>query len=133
MAQKVTSKQRQGGFYIGTISGATLGTTGNKAITGVGFTPKMVRFSSLPTSSTGATNTALGAMTASSQYVVLNATDTSTGRGRYSSTSYCIGLVGPGSSTPFLLASYVSMDADGFTINVATASSAFDIAYECYG
>ena len=44
---------RTGGFFIGTISGSTvLNTTGNKAITGVGFTPKLVRFSVLPTAST---------------------------------------------------------------------------------
>jgi len=125
---------RTGGFFIGTISASTVtNTTGNKPITGVGFTPKLVRFTAIPPASTGATEVAMGAMTASAQYYTSSASQNSSAiYARNSSTSACIGYVFAGSSTPAMLASYVSMDADGFTINVTTASNSYDIAFECY-
>lgn len=126
----IAPENRSGGFYLGTISSSTLGTTGNKVISGVGFTPKLVRFSVLPGPAT--TSSAIdghGAMTTSSQYF----TTTYSGGGNYrkvSETSYCIGWTNNTSSQ--LLCSYVSMNADGFTINVALASSTFDVAFEAY-
>lgn len=127
----VTPDKRSGGFKVGTIVGSTLGTTGNKSITGVGFTPRLVRFTVLPSASTTSSNYGSGAMTSSSQYYAA-ITSTGSGRTRNSSTTACIGWIGDTVSTPVLLANYVSMDADGFTINVTTASSAFDVAYEAY-
>lgn len=127
----VTPSKRSGGFYIGSISGATLGTTGNKAITGVGFTPKLVRFKVVPSSSATAATEGTGAMTASSQYYAASTSTNTPTSSRNGSTSACIGWLGTG-STPLFLAAYVSMNADGFTINVTTANSAFDVAYEAY-
>ena len=126
----VTPEKRSGGFNVGVISAAVLGTTGDKAITGVGFEPKLVRFTVLPTASTTAILVGQGAMTASSQYYYAGINSGTFGRN--SSTSACIAWISGGSSTPSFLASYVSMDADGFTINVSTANSAFSVAYEAY-
>lgn len=126
----VTAAKRSGGFKIGVILGATLGSTGNKAVTGLGFKPKLVRFTVLPTASTAAILIGFGAMTETDQFYV---TGISSGTfGRNSSTSACIAWVNGGSSTPQLLAGYVSMDSDGFTINVTSSSSTFPVAYEAY-
>lgn len=129
----VTPVKRSGGFFIGSISGATVGTTGNKSVTGVGFTPKLVKFAVLFTAATGNTNYANGSMTNAAQYyTAMSASTSGSVTSRTSATNACIGWVTGGSSTPSLLASYVSMDADGFTINVSAASNAFAIAYEAY-
>jgi hypothetical protein len=128
---KLGPTRRTGGFKIGVISAATLGTTGNKAITGVGFKPKLVRFTMLQTTGTVNVIYGNGSMTSASQYTASSCADAS-GRSRYSSTSNCISGVGATTSTPFILANYVSMNSDGFTINVSTASNAFDWAYEAY-
>ena len=129
----ISPSQRTGGFYIGTISAATFGTTGNKAITGVGFQPKLVRFTLLP-SSTFNTSSSLhsrGAMTSSSQFVDMQYTSIGTSAStKQGLTTACIGFIT--TATALMLASYVSMDADGFTINVGTANGTFDVAYECY-
>lgn len=124
---------RTGGFYIGTIPAATFGSTGNKSITGVGFIPKLVRFSAMPPANTTATNASIGAMTTTSQYYVSNASQSASAiYGRNSSTSACIGYVFAGSSTPAMLANYVSMDSDGFTINVTSTNTSYDVAFEAY-
>jgi hypothetical protein len=133
-AASVTPAKRTGGFKIGTIAAATLGSTGDKAVTGVGFTPKLVRFKILASANTSAATAGEGAMTSSAQYTTMIRVGSSgTQDSRYSSTSACIGYLNDGTSTPALLAAYKSMDADGFTITVSTASSGFDIAYEAYG
>lgn len=129
-----TPEKRSGGFKVGVIPGSTFATTGLKSITGVGFTtPELVRFTVLFTNSAASSNISNGAMTSSNQFTV-SAAGTSAGgaESRYGSTSNCISWIAAGSSTPSLLASYVSMDNDGFTINVSSASSAFDVAYEAY-
>lgn len=124
---------RTGGFKIGTILGASvLNTTGNKGITGVGFTPKLVRFSIISGASTAASTSAYGAMTASEQYYQAHSGST-TATARNGDATHCMGWVPTTSSTPSLLCTYVSMDADGFTINVGTASSTFNVQYEAYG
>lgn len=124
-----------GGFHIGVIPASTLSTTGNKTITGVGFTPRLVRFTVLPTTNSTNAYSMYGAMTSSSQFVAVN-THSPTGGGtrtRMSSTSACILELSGGTTTVLVQASYVSMNSNGFTINVSTAASVFDIAYEAYG
>jgi len=122
---------RTGGFFIGTIPASTFSSTGNKPITGVGFTPKLVRFVITPGSSTGFYGAGTGAMTASSQYSTYISGSTAASS-RTSSTSLCIIVNSAGTTTMVQTASYVSMDADGFTINVVNASATFDVAFEAY-
>lgn len=129
-AGAVTPEKRSGGFYIGSIPGSTVGSTGNKAITGVGFVPKLVKFIVKPSSNNTTLVHGMGAMTSTSQYCVAIAQQASASRN--SSSSACIGWITAGASAFTLLASYVSMDSDGFTINVSAASSSFDIAFEAY-
>jgi hypothetical protein len=128
---KVSTSDTQ--YKIGVIPSSTFSTTGNKSITGIGFTPKLVRFTVLPSSSTTIMNTGFGAMDDSGNQYAVGISTTSTGRSRNSLTIRCIYIVDSGATSPATAASYVSMDADGFTINVNNAGNIFDIAYEAIG
>ena len=110
----------------GSIAAATLGTTGNKAVTGVGFTPKIIFFNmKIPSYSTTSALFANGMMTTADQYYTAGAAGASFRR--IGSSSKCLGWINVGSGAADMEAGYVSMDSDGFTINVSTATtSAFD-------
>ena len=110
----------------GTIAAATLGSTGNKAVTGVGFTPKLVIFTmKVPSYSTTSALQANGLMTADDQFYTAVAAGASFRR--VGASNRCLGWVNVGSAGADLEASRVSLDADGFTINVNSVStSAFD-------
>lgn len=127
----ITPVMRTGGFAIGQISAATMNSTGNKSVTGLGFKPKLVKFKVTPTASGSASNWGEGAMTATSQYYYATGSGGSSFARNTSQTS-CIGYVIGSTSTPALLAQRVSLDADGFTINVTTAASV-DVEYEAFG
>lgn len=130
----VTPDKRTGGFKIGTMTAATFGSTGNKAVTGVGFTPKLVRFTVLPGASASVALTGSGAMTASNQYAVWATANASSGNAALNSYTTSAVAHGPSSSsTATMRAAYVSMGADGFTINVTTANASYDVGYEAYG
>ncbi len=123
-AAAVTPEKRTGGYKIGNITAATLASTGNKAITGVGFIPKIVRFRML--GSAGATTghfSGDGGMTPTNQFATAYGGNTSD-IVRFSSLTLCLAaFTALTDATPELQASYVSMDADGFTINVSVAAS----------
>lgn len=119
---------------IGTISGASvLNTTGNKNITGVGFKPQLVKFYSQVATGSSA-NIGLGGMDkAGNQFALAGSHGSgSTGSARSAATNRCIIVQSSGSTTVVLDASYVSMNTDGFTINVNTAGG-IDLAYEAWG
>lgn len=116
---------------IGVISSSVFGTTGNKTVTGVGFKPQLIKTFPLITG-TGAAQYANGVATASSQYIsAFTIVGASATYNRINSSSGFIGFAA--SSTGWaLFASLVSMDADGFTINVTTAANDFSYVYEAY-
>lgn len=114
--------------YIGFIPAATFGSTGNKSITGLGFKPRLVQFTPLQTPAI-TQNYAVGAMTPNAQYV--NGISYAGGTGyRRSTKTAAVGFMGAANFD--LLASYVSMDSDGFTINVTVPNSAFEVAFTAY-
>jgi hypothetical protein len=127
----VGPEDRGGGFKLGTIPASTFGTLGIKPITGVGFTPKLVRFTIMPTASTSTMATGNGAMTSTSQFWTYTSFD-GTSKARDSGTTACIVIRSTGTNLAVVTASYSSMDADGFSINVTTAAATFDVAYEAY-
>ena len=101
--------------------------TGNQSVTGVGFQPDVVIF--LPTNLTA---DGVG----SDAYLNIGAAVSSSARKTFSSTSedgqattdtsresydLCISQNNPGSSSSDYLADFVSLDADGFTINITDA------------
>lgn len=125
----VTPAKRTGGFYAGTF---TISATGNKAITGVGFTPKFVMFDWVATASSSADNNTSGWMTATAQFAKWsssNSAGNSSARNAY--TNLCLATGASASSTANETAAYVSMDADGFTINV-TAQNGGTWAFVAY-
>ena len=127
----VTPEKRSGGFKIGIIPAATMNSTGNKSITGVGFKPKLVRFTAL----IGGGSTVVaswGAMDENgNQYAFATAGIPSpVAMYRLGVDNFCILNLNT-SGTTLLGAKYISMDADGFTINVTNAGST-NVAYEAY-
>lgn len=126
----ITAAKRSGGFAIGTIAAATLNSTGNKSVTGLGFTPKLVRFFLVSSASTVSSASGVGGMTASAQFCQGWASDGASGARDGRTNSCIIGINASG--TVSLRCTYVSLDADGFTINVAAASPTWDVAYEAY-
>jgi hypothetical protein len=130
----ITPVKRSGGFVAGQISAATFSSTGNKSVTGVGFTPKFVMFFVMPSAATNASTNAYGAMTTTIQFNTW-ASSNSAGNtsSRNNSTTACVGWGTSSASSYNMAASYVSMDADGFTINVGTADGTFAVQYIAFG
>lgn len=130
----VTPEKRSGGFKMGIVPKATWGTTGSKSITGVGFKPKLVRFRIQIDTATFSSLQAGGYMDGNgSQYAYF----TAAGAGGYTtlrSETECLTCASSngGSTTKIFSVTYTSMDADGFTVNVGTALSAYDIIYEAW-
>lgn len=125
----VTAAKRSQMVASGFIAGSTLNTTGNKAVTGLGFTPKIVMFS-CPYSG-GSAYDGRGMMTSSDQWakwtcVRAIATNNVAMFNNYLTTR-CYGessLSAGGAEVSTVQTSYVSMDADGFTINVNSTNAA---------
>lgn len=129
----VTPDKRAGGFAVGVISGSTLATTGVKAITGLGFKPRIVKFSVLYSGSTGFMGMAEGAMTEASQYWTgISGQASPLSMARTHSTTACIGWLNASGGTVGFQARYASLEDDGFSIDVMTANTTFAIAYEAY-
>ena len=117
---------------VGTINAPTFDTTGNKSITGVGFKPRLVEFTLLPASNGVVTTTGSGAMDSAGNQFITATTGTTTTASRNSDSLGCIGGVNSGAASWFVRASYVSMDSDGFTINVTTAGIGSVVGYVAY-
>ena len=124
MAFKSTIQNKVGVFASGT--SAT-----NVAVTGVGFVPDVVLFfASRGDTTEGGTSFALigvGAMTSTAQYTTTlidedNITTSRVRRRAY--TDKCISLINSNPNALYMDASYVSMDADGFTVAIGTAPGA---------
>lgn len=117
----------------GTISGAgVLNTTGNKTITGLGFKPRIVRFTSMVATGTSM-NLGVGSMDSSGNQFSSTGSHSNAGTSsaRTSVTNRALVVQSSGSTAVAMDFSYVSMNADGFTINVATAGG-IDVGYEAY-
>lgn len=119
----------------------TTGTTGNRQITGVGFKPKLVKFTAVPTAGSAVQSIVnSGAMDDSGgQYVVgSSARPVVSNRAETAVpvTNACIKAYGISSGGVFgtdLTAAYVSMDADGFTINFSATAVGYTVLWEAIG
>ncbi|MEW1950665.1 hypothetical protein AB0280_15550 [Pseudarthrobacter sp902506025] len=129
--QSASNQKPAGSIVTGTIPAATFGSTGVKRITGIGGTPKIVRFTIMPTASTTVSASGSGGMTSSGQFWVFTSAFGSN-LARESGATACIVIRSSGANTPLVTASYSSMDVDGFSINVTTAATVYDVAYEVY-
>lgn len=117
--------------------------TGNQAITGLGFQPKLVMLLNNPQISNSVApaqemHLSLGAYDGTGQFLVYQSA-------RYGTVTNATNKIGSdiqgitasspsGSATPLYKASFVSLDADGFTVNVGTAgASAYRVGYWALG
>lgn len=135
---RILAIEDSGGSLIKIGTFASPASTGAYAVTGVGFTPKLVKFT---TTLTSGSNTFLlgggGAMTASSQFAyAFGARGSLNGRHtRTASTAACLALlsisVGDVASDA-LLASRTSLDVDGFTINFSATGTGYTVQWEAY-
>lgn len=110
---------------IGSFTGPT--STGNKAVTGVGFKPRLVEFNVIFTASDDARAVVnLGAMDAAGNQFRTNSYVTSSLQRSRSAQNQCLAAYqSPGGTfTAILIAAFVSMDSDGFTVNFTTATAA---------
>ena len=112
--------------------------TGNQAVTGVGFQPEAVLFFGSMNTADGVVvdfNLVIGAATSSTArgHVSINEEDAqgTSDSSRTIFTNSCLRMLSPGSASTYLvIADFVSMDSDGFTINISTApGSAYRIGY----
>lgn len=122
---------------VGTFTSNT--STGNQSVTGVGFTPTFVYFW-VSVDHTDATldvsngmSWAFGAATSTTnRYCGTGHSDRdSNDASRQHGNTECIRSFRPVNSTLVLVADFVSFDADGFTINLSTASVACTVHYLC--
>lgn len=129
MAQKINYTQLSAPVEIGTFFAPA--STGDYSVTDVGFTPKVVRFSTMPVNATNRTGLNMGAMSESKQYVLATAGSTTT-ISRNRDTTACLGYTNV-DGTWYVKASYVSMDADGFTINFSSSNTEVLVTWEAWG
>ena len=129
----ITAAMRSQMVKSGTLSGAQLSSTGNKVVTGIGFKPKLIIFFIMPTANASIQLGGIGMMTANTQLASWWATTAGGDSARNSYNNRCFAWGSGGSATAALEASYVSLDNDGFTYNINTATSAFDVAYIAIG
>ena len=125
----IDPSMRTGGFAIGSF---TITGTGDKAITGVGFQPKLVEF--YDGYSGGSGYYGHGVMDSSgNQWVKSIQTRTSHGEDSNVSTSRCIDFYNLSSGTQLQVrAVYDSMDSDGFTISVSDHAADRLILWKAY-
>lgn len=115
--------------------------TGNQAITGVGFQPKAIIFWGVQETATGYSTGGFhfhGCATSSTQrWCYAGGADDGAGTvvsGRAMRSDCCIYTLANGTPTADGLADFVSMDSDGFTVNWTDApASAWIIHYLCLG
>ncbi len=126
----VTPEKRAGGYAVGTFSWTT--GTGNLSVTGVGFIPKMVRFTLLQSNTNSTLRYGSGVMTTTGQHSACASGGNGTNPYRTASSSTQCLIIATGAVT-ITGASYVSMNADGFTINKDQDNgAAITVGYEAY-
>lgn len=116
---KVTPAERSGGYAVGQFE---LTATGNKSITGIGFKPKMVEFFDLYGS--GSAYMGVGVMDDKgnqfTKAIGIRVGQSDPQESYAYGNSCLVSMTISGGASMVARAQYVSMDDDGFTINVTT-------------
>lgn len=106
--------------------------TGNVSVSSLDFTPKYVEFDYL-TNVTSNNRDGRGCMTANAQYAISAATSSGPNSTTTVATNNCLIAISGGGTT-FLIMSYVSLNSNGFTVNVGTyASGPHAVGYKAFG
>lgn len=117
--------------HVGVGTFTSPASTGNFSVTTLSFTPQIVKFKMLEVVNGTDIVSMEGTMTANGQFV--NSIHGSNGAYfSYSSTSNCIAYLPFNSTTPVTLASFVSMNSNGFTLNFTTAANQVAVAWEAW-
>ena len=104
--------------------------TGDRAVTGVGFVPRVIEFHVGVPSNTTRLGFNEGAMNSSTQWV--NSTSGSSGTvSRNRDTTHCLGWTNIDGSW-YIQASYVSLDSDGFTVNFNAVNTLGTIFWKAF-
>jgi hypothetical protein len=106
--------------------------TGTQAITGVGFTPKLVLFFSIASDSAGTASMFLGGMTATDQFNVSTLADASPDHHRVSTSDRAFSTL-DSSGAYNRRFSFSAFGADGFTVNWSSAATGATIYYVAIG
>lgn len=102
--------------------------TGTYSVTGLGFKPKLVQFTT-QLSTSNYNGIGIGAMTETTQWSNSTMDRNSTGNNTSSySNSNCIQHISETSGN-YVLAAYSSMDTDGFTVNFSAVNTLFRIMW----
>lgn len=119
-------------YFTGTFS---QGSTGNKSVTGLGFQPKFLRFvvaQKFNVTEDNVAHLSMGRTDGTRQSANAILAD-ATGNHTRNHSNYCVVHYirnGSGTFTKNLSASFVSFDADGFTLNFDAADANFQIIVE---
>ena len=104
--------------------------TGDRAVTGVGFVPRVIEFHVGVAPNTTRLGFNEGAMNSSTQWV--NSTSGSSGTvSRNRDTTHCLGWTNIDGSW-YIQASYVSLDSDGFTVNFNAVNTGGTIFWKAF-
>jgi len=113
--------------------------TGDQAITGVGFTPSLIKVIAIANSSTapGCYGISVGGATSTTTEQAIEAVGRDTGSEHHlvageNDGTYLV-LIQEEDGTDGILATLTSLDADGFTINWGTINHAVNFQYICWG
>lgn len=97
-------------------------TTGDKSVSTLTFTPRVVILFPNHTSSTSTGGISVGVMTSAFASSSAMAVNTGVGSARVSNQTVALRVVGAGGATEVNI-TYVSMNSNGFTVNVGTANA----------
>lgn len=112
---------------------AVPGSTGNNAVTGVGFTPKAVIFLVAIDASTSVASMGIGWMTSTAQAAISTfVNETGPAAATDHSASQCI-LITSATAGDTVAATYVAMGADGFTVNFTARAAGYDVYWLALG
>jgi len=119
-------------FKVGTFTASAGAGAGSTSVTGVGFKPKLLRFTWLITDSATDANMGIGTTDGTTQFATAIGADVTGGNSaRNSETDACIlGISSAGAIA--IEGAFTSFDTDGFTIAFNPGNS-YTIGYEAYG
>jgi hypothetical protein len=127
----ITPAKRAGGYYVGEIATSVFSTTGAKTITGVGFTPRMIKVTvGFDVAAAGAYRFCNGFADGTRSYVRGAAVDTTTNARWYVNGTFI--NVRTEANVSDLTATFTAFTSDGFTINVSAANSSYSATFEAY-
>lgn len=124
-----TPADRTGGFRVGVMPASEFDSSGNKVVTGLGFKPKIVRFTFMIDVGTIG-RSATGAMDELGNQFAVTQVNNGTDNASIASEDYCAMWYNSSGDSLVVGVKYISMDSDGFTVEVVGGNGAYALAWE---